>query len=81
MVNHKGGGAVMAVMPGEVFVVKKNPTSAYVEPSMDGQLIYESVIHDWRTLNLGLDEEWSTKFIITSLAADDCPVSSAMMEV
>jgi hypothetical protein len=79
-VSHKGGGALMAVMPGDVFVAKKSATSAFMEPLLDGHLIHDSVIQDWKHKQLGLDD-WSAKFVIATSASDEQPTSSAMMEV
>jgi hypothetical protein len=45
-----------AVMPGDVFIIKKNPTSVFVEPLIDGHLIHASVVQDWKTW------PWSAKF-------------------
>jgi hypothetical protein len=73
--NHQGEGALMAVMPGDVFVVKKKATSAFVAPSIDGPLIHDLVVQEWKTINLGLDE-WSAKFVITSASSTDMPAST-----
>jgi hypothetical protein len=79
-VNHKGGRALMAVIPGDIFMVKKNVTPAFVEPSIDGQLIHDSVVQDWKTKQLGLND-WSAKFVIVTWVSDEQPTSSVMMEV
>jgi hypothetical protein len=79
-VNHKGSRALMAVMPGDIFVAKKNATSAFMEPSIDGQLIHDSVMQAWKTKQLGLDD-WSAKLVIVTSASDKQPTSSAMMDV
>jgi hypothetical protein len=55
-ITHKGGGAaLMAVMPGDVFVAKKKATSAFVEPLLDRHRIHDSVAQDWKNKQLGLD--------------------------
>jgi hypothetical protein len=70
----------MAVMPGDVFVAKKNNTSAFVEPSIDGQIIHDSVVQDWKAKQLGLDD-WSAKFVVATSASKEQPASSAMLKV
>jgi hypothetical protein len=70
----------MAVMPSDVFVAKKKAMSAFVEPSLDGHMIHDSVAQDWKNKQLRLDD-WSAKVVITTSAFDKRPTSSAMMEV
>jgi hypothetical protein len=53
-VTHKEGGALMAVMPGDVFMAKNKATSAFVAPLLDGHRIHDSVTQDWKNGPLSL---------------------------
>jgi hypothetical protein len=48
-ISHKGGGTIMAVNAGNVFVCKKMVGLAFVEPMIDRQLIYNYVVDEWKS--------------------------------
>jgi tRNA(His) 5'-end guanylyltransferase len=54
---------------------------AFVEAMVDGHLIHQSVVDEWKNKLLPL-EYWTAKFVIvTSAAAAEGPASTAAMEV
>jgi hypothetical protein len=71
--------SVRKVMLGELYVAKST-TTAFVTPSIMGNVIDDDVLSMSRTLSLSLPE-WNEKFLIATAASDDEPASKAAMEV
>jgi hypothetical protein len=75
-ISHKGAGTIMAVNAGVVFVCKKMAGLAFVQPMVEGQLIHTSVVDEWKSKLLPL-ENWTSKFVIATASATNGPASSA----
>jgi hypothetical protein len=71
-------GTVLAVTPGDLYVVK-TATTAYAAPKSHYLKLTPELWSNWDNLACSL-EEWSRLFMLVSSTGDDLPATSAKLE-